>query len=155
MNIQPRHSMRPPNFLIPATVLVTTLLTACGGGGGGGGATAIPEPVKTLASLVAKDVPAEWPGNFKAVIVKRTDLATDADLAMTTNKPGAIFIQIWYLDQDQQRQPVAFLTLDALARAGGSLTIPNVPRAVKVLKSEVYTASGTSQQTLARKEITV
>ncbi len=129
------------------------MLTACGGGGGG--ATAVPEPVKTLASLAAKDTPAKWPGNFKAVVVNKTDLATDADLAKTSNKPGAVFIQIWYLDQDQQRQPVAFLTLDALARAGGSLTIPNVPRAVTVLKSEVYTASGATQQTLARKEITV
>lgn len=144
--------MRVFHFLTPATLIAASLLTACGGGGGGGAA---PEPVKTLASLAAKDIPAQWPANFKAVGVKKSDLVTEGELAQTSNQPNAIFIQIWYLDQDQQRQPVAVLTLDALTRLGGNLTIQNVPGGVKVLKSEVYTASGDAQQTLASKEIAV
>lgn len=87
------------------------------------------------------------------MVVKRTDLATDAELAQTTNPPNAVFIQIWYLDQDQQRQPVAVLTLGALARKGSVLTLTGVPKGVNVLKSEVYTASGGAQKTLASKEI--
>lgn len=146
--------MRTPRFLTPAAIIVATLITACGGGGGGS-STATPEPVKTLASLAAKEIPAQWPENFKTVIVKKTDLATDAEFAQTTNKPNIIFIQIWYVDQDQQRQPLAVLTLDALARMGGSLTIRNVPGGVKVLKSEVYTLSGDTEKTLAGKEIPV
>lgn len=143
--------MRLPQFL-PAA-LVATLLTACGGGGGAGGSPAMPDPVRTLASLSAKDIPARWPGNFKSVIVRTTDLATDTEIAQTTNKPNFIFIQIWYLDQDQQRQPLAALTWGALARMDGKLTIPNVPAGVKLLKSEVYTTRVGTQQTLASKEI--
>lgn len=148
--------MRAPYLSTSIVVIVATLLTACGGGGGEGEkSAAAPEPVKALASLAAKDTPAQWPGNFKAAVIKRTDLATDAELAQTTNKANAIFIQIWYLDQDQQRQPVAVLTLGALTRMGASITIPNLPRSVKVLKSEVYTALGDKQQTLSSKEIAV
>lgn len=146
--------MRLPRFFTPAPIIVATLLSACGGSGGGS-STANPEPVRTLASLAARDIPAQWPDNFKTVVVKKTDLTTDAELAQTTNKPNAIFIQIWYLDQDQQRQQVVILTLEALTRMGASITIPRVPRSVKVLRSEVYTSSGDKQQTLASKEIAV
>ena len=114
-----------------------------------------PEPAKTLASIAAKDIPTQWPENFKTVLIKRTDLATEAELAQTTNKPNNVFIQVWYMDQDQQRQPMAVLTLDALTRMGESLTIKNVPGGVKMLKSEVYTISVDTEKTLANKDISV
>ncbi len=153
--------MQTTHFLTPATVIVALLLGACGGGGGGStpAQEPAPAPVTSLASLAAKDIPAQWPDSFKSVTVQKADLVTDTELAQTTNTANKIFIHVWYLDKDLQRQDVAILTLDALMRLGGSLPISRVPGAVKLLKSEVYTAKGTAkdavQQTLASKEIAV
>ncbi len=147
--------MRTTHFLTPATVIVAIFLTACGGGGGGSAPAQEPPSVRSLASLAATDIPAQWPDSFKSVIVQKADLVTDTERAQTTNTTNKIFIHVWYLDKDQQRQDVAILTLDALMRLGGSLTIPKVPGAVKTLKSEVYTAKDNAQQTLASKEISV
>lgn len=144
--------MRLTHSLMPTTVSVAIFLTACGGGGG---TTSMPEPVKTLASLAAKDIPAQWPENFKAVTLKKSDLVSDAELTQTTNQPSLIFIQVWYLDQSLQRQSVAVLTLDALTSMGGGITISNIPGGVQTLKSEVYTPKDSTQQTLATKEFTV
>jgi hypothetical protein len=155
MNTLTRSPMRRRHFFTAATLVAASLLTACGGGGGVAGPAPAPEPVKTLSSLAVKDIPAKWPENFKTVSVSKTDLVTDGELAQTSNKPNAVFIQIWYLDQDQQRQPVAVLTMDALTRSGGSLTIRNVPASVRFLKSEVYTLNVDMEKTLASKEIPV
>jgi hypothetical protein len=144
--------MQLTHFSTPATLMVAILMTACGGGGGGS-SPAAPAPVTSLASLAAKDIPAQWPDSFKAVTVSNTQLVSATELALTSNQASAIFIQIWYLDQDQQRQPVAFLTLAALTRMGSSITIPKVPGGVRVLQSEVYTSNGSTQQTLASKDI--
>lgn len=145
--------MRTLNRSTFTLTMAATLLTACGGGGGGGGGagTATQAPIK----MTALSAPATWPENFKSVSVSQTSLISSADLALTTNVPKAIFIQIWYLNQEQQRQTLAVLTLDALTRMGGNLTIANVPRGILTLKSEVYTSSGNDQLTLASKDISV
>ena len=146
--------MQARHFLTPATIFVAALVTACGGGGGGS-SSVTPAAVTSLASLAPKDIPAQWPDSFKPVTVTTTQMVSTVELAQTTNPSSAIFIQIWYLDQDQQRQPVAFLTLAALTSMGSSITIPTVPGGIRMLKSEVYTSNGTTQQTLASKDIAV
>ena len=143
--------MRTLNFLTLTLTIVAALLTACGGGGGGDNTASTPAPPK-MSALTA---PTVWPASFKSVIVNQTSLVTSAELSLTTNNAKTIFIQIWYLDQNQQRQTVAFLTLYSLTQMGGKLTIPNVPIGVKVLKAEVYTSNGSDQLTLANKEISV
>jgi hypothetical protein len=147
--------MQFPRCSISTALIAANLLTACGGGGGGSAPAAVPPPVTSLASLAATDIPAQWPDNFRPVTVQKADLASDAELALTTNAPSKVLIQIWYLDQDKQRQPVAVLTLSSLISLGGRLTIPQVPGGVKTLFSEVYTAKDNTQQTLAKKEIAV
>ena len=140
------------------------LLTACGGGGGavtstppapGGGdvagyiATTPPAPI----AMSALNAPAQWPLSFKSVSIAQTALVSPAERAATTNSTKAIFIQVWYLNQAQQRQTLAMLSLDSLNQMGGTLSLTNVPSGVTVLKAEVYTANGANQLTLASKDI--
>ena len=136
-----------------ATAVLALILTACGGGGGDGDTPAA--PAKTLASMSVNEVPAQWPDNLKTVTVNRAALASAEELSKTSNPANQIFIHIWYLDQDQQRQDVAHLTLATLDGMGGNLTFPNIPVGANSLHTEVYTAQNKEQQTLAKKEIAV
>lgn len=147
--------MRRPVFFIPALALATLVLTACGGGGGGGGGSSAVAPTVEPVKLSALQAPAQWPDNFKSATVNQASLVSSTELAGTTNDPKTIFIQVWYLNQEQKRQTVAMLSLNALTQMGGSLLIERIPASVKVLYSEVYTANGSAERTLARKEMGV
>lgn len=134
---------------------LTALLTACGGGGGGGDVSGTPSLTPATVTMSALQAPTIWPTSFKSVSVAQASLASTAELAATTNNSKVIFIQVWYLNQAQQRQTLAMLSLYALGQMGGTLTLTGVPSSITVLKSEVYTANGINQLTLASKDISI
>lgn len=157
--------MTPRNLFLPrcapalAIALLAALLSACGGGSGGGGggssssATAAPVAIRSLASLSSSDVPTQWPQSFRTATVTKAQLVSNTQLAQTSNPASQIFAQVWYLDQTGQRQTLAMLTIAALDGMGGSLNLTQIPSAVSVLHSQVYTANGTVQQTLANQDL--
>lgn len=142
------RSVLPIRVTVPA--ILALCLTACGGGGGD---TPAP-PAQSLAKLSSAEVPTQWPENFKTVSVSRTDLVSNDELTQTTNEDTEIHIQVWYLNQDQQRQPVAILTLKALG-TNGILQLKDIPIHVNTLYSEVYTANNGVQLTLANRGIAI
>lgn len=127
------------------------LLSACGGGGGSSGAGGTATTPQTPTSMSALSAPAVWPTSFKSVAVTTSNLM-DSLPAGNTNQ---VFIQVWYVNQQQQPQTVAFLTVAQLVNMGNTFTLANIPSDVTVLKSEVYTANGANQLTLASKDISV
>lgn len=141
------------NLLPPLTVLAL-LLGGCGGGGGGGASSSQSQgSSNSLASVSASAIPSTWPSSFKSATISQSTLVTATELAQTSKPSTAVFLQIWYQDQGGQRQTLAVMSMDALARLGGTLTLNSIPLAVTSLWSEVYTDNAGSQQTLATKEI--
>ncbi len=142
----------------------TASLAACGGGGGGSstgspttGASDAPTPVKSLALA---DVPAAQlgsvlPANFKAVTLERDALITGQEQARTTQATERMFVEVWYLDRDRQRQTLALMTLAQLDAMRGRLRLTAVPSGVASLGTEIYTLQGNVALTLATREIAV
>lgn len=142
------------NFLRFGTYIPISLLIACGGGGGGGAAGGPPlAPSTQMSAMVA---PAQWPVNTKPnVTVASSALINSTELANTTNTADEIFVQIWYVNQQQERVDVAMLTLDQFTQMGGTITLTTVPVGTSVLKSEIYTAQGVNQLTLSTRDISI
>jgi hypothetical protein len=144
------------NFFRFAIYTPIALLLGCGGGGGGGTTTGGVTPLPQSTQMSALVAPSQWPGNFKpSVTIAKSALISSAELSNSPNASSEIFMQVWYLNQKQERVDIANLTLTQLDQMGGAITFTRVPLSVALLKSEIYTAKDGIQLTLSTRDISI
>jgi len=120
-----------------------TAIAGCGGGGGDGGTGSAAQAPKSTA--LADNVP---PANFDFANYERTrpllssEFVPDARRFADTSRT---YVSIWGVDAGGERQPLAFMRLQALQaldRQGGLRL--DLPRSVAVIGFEVYDRNGPS-----------
>ena len=135
--------MKSPAMRAGIVLAAATVIAGCGGGGGDGGTGSAAQTPKSTA--LADNVP---PANFDFANYERarpllsTEFVPDArrfaDAART-------YVSIWGVDAGGERQPLAFLRLQALQALDkqGGLRL-DLPRSVAVIGFEVYDRNGPS-----------
>jgi hypothetical protein len=118
-------------------------IAGCGGGGGDGGAGSAAQTPKSTA--LADNVP---PANFDFANYERTRPLLSTEFVPDARRfadAGRTYVSIWGVDAGGERQPLAFMRLQALQALDkqGGLRL-DLPRSVAVIGFEVYDRNGPS-----------
>jgi hypothetical protein len=130
--------MRRLNRTACALASASLVLGACGGGGGSGGETSpAPTQARSLASMTP---PAGF--DFASVRTTRRLLSTElTNMASAGQFPDPVqsYVSIWYLDNQAERQQLAFISLKSLQALGAQGGIQlKVPVGISTLSFELY-----------------